>query len=78
LGKTNYAELKSGSVEIDGRRVPASPLSSLAMARRVARRLRGWILDGGFQLSQAVEPLPREGTVRGLREQKPSGTGGAI
>lgn len=78
LKKTNYAELKSGSVAIDGRRVPASSLSSLVMARRVARRLRNWILDGGFRLSQAVEPLPREGVLRPLVEQKPSRMGGAI
>ncbi len=73
LKRTNYAELKSGTVEFGGRRVPCAALSSLAMARRVALTLRDWIRDGGFRLGEAVDPLPRHGSARPLAERTPGG-----
>ncbi|MEM3399547.1 MAG: homocysteine biosynthesis protein [Candidatus Micrarchaeia archaeon] len=65
LGKVSYAQLKSGRIEVGGKRIKCYPLSSLHMAREVAEELKKMIEGGDFMLSQAVENLPRE------REFKP-------
>ncbi len=58
LGLVSYAELKSGSIKIRDRRVPAAPLSSYVGAREIAATLKKWILAGEFTLSPPVAPLP--------------------
>lgn len=63
LGRVSYAELRSGSIELKGRKVPCAPLSSYKVARQIAGALKGWIREGKFLLSAPVEPLPAEGTV---------------
>lgn len=63
LRTTNYAELKSGKIVIDGRETPTAPLSSFSTARKIAERLRQWIERGEFELSTPVEPLSRTATV---------------
>jgi uncharacterized protein (DUF39 family)/predicted transcriptional regulator len=55
---TNYAELKSGKLEVDGREIPVQPLSSLKLAREIAETLKEWILSGKFYISEPVEKLP--------------------
>jgi uncharacterized protein (DUF39 family)/Pyruvate/2-oxoacid:ferredoxin oxidoreductase delta subunit len=66
LKTVSYAELKSGSVDIMGRRIPASPLSSYAMARTIAEELKAWIEKGAFKLSLPVETLPVEADTKPL------------
>ncbi len=58
LGHVSYAELRSGSIELEGRRVPTASLSSLPQARRIADRLKRWIEAGEFLLGRPVDPLP--------------------
>lgn len=58
LGQVSYAELRSGSIMLNGRRVPATPLSSLARAREIAAKLKGWLMEGRFLLQEPVAPLP--------------------
>jgi len=58
LGEVSYAQLKSGAIEIDGREVPTSPLSSYPRAREIAETLKEWISSGRFTLAQPVELLP--------------------
>jgi len=58
LGNTTYAQLKSGSIEIEGKRVPTGSFSSYAKARAVAGHLKQMISDGRFYLSEQVAPLP--------------------
>ncbi|BDZ71037.1 hypothetical protein GCM10025861_15540 [Methanobacterium petrolearium] len=41
--ETNYQELRSGKIEINGREVQTSPLSSLKKALEVAEELKKWI-----------------------------------
>jgi uncharacterized protein (DUF39 family)/NAD-dependent dihydropyrimidine dehydrogenase PreA subunit len=71
LATVSYAQLKSGSVEIEGRRVPASPLSSFAAARRVAEILKYWIEEGVFFLAEPAERLPLRGSAAGMVERPP-------
>ena len=58
LARYNYAQLRSGSVEYQGRRVKTAPMSSLAMAREIALLLKKAIADGEFTLQQPIEMFP--------------------
>jgi uncharacterized protein (DUF39 family) len=73
LRRVNYAELRSGKIELDGRKVPTAPLSSYRVARRIAGVLKDWITEGRFLLSAPVEPLPSEGGVLPLELREGEG-----
>ncbi|HWR97928.1 MAG TPA: homocysteine biosynthesis protein, partial [Candidatus Methanoperedens sp.] len=62
LGEVSYAQLRSGSVTIQGREVPTVSLSSLAKARKIAATLKAWIAAGEFTLAAPAEPLPGPGS----------------
>ncbi|EAX46630.1 protein of unknown function DUF39 [Thermosinus carboxydivorans Nor1] len=70
LGRYSYAELQSGSISLNGRRVRTAPLSSLAKARQIAALLKEWIRTGRFELTHPVAPLPQEATPRPLDIRK--------
>jgi uncharacterized protein (DUF39 family) len=53
-----YAELKSGAISINGKKVVTAGLSSYARAREIANTLKQWIATGGFMLTEPVELLP--------------------
>ena len=67
LKKVNYAELRSGKIEHDGHVIRTSALSSYKYAKKVAGRLKEWIESDKFRLTVPSFPLPREGSVRGLK-----------
>ena len=50
LGKINYEKLRSGTVTVDGKRIPTAPLSSLRKAREIAAELKQWIQVNKFTL----------------------------
>jgi uncharacterized protein (DUF39 family) len=58
LGEISYAELKSGTIEINGKIVPTSPLSSYPMAKRIAGILKDWISSGDFTLGIPQITIP--------------------
>jgi uncharacterized protein (DUF39 family) len=58
LGQVSYAQLKSGTVTLDGKELPTVPLSSMVRAREIAQHLKQWIESGRFLLGEPVEPLP--------------------
>ena len=64
---TNYAELRSGSIEVRGQRVRTAPVASLRKAREIAETLKGWIARGEFLLTEPVQPMPAHSTVKGLK-----------
>ena len=51
-GQVSYAELKSGSIMIKGRKIPTVPLSSMVKARKIADILKKSILKAKFFLTQ--------------------------
>ena len=57
-GEVSYAQLKSGSIEVNGKQVPTAPLSSMVKAREIAETLKGWIRDRKFLLNQPAQLLP--------------------
>jgi uncharacterized protein (DUF39 family) len=67
LGHVSYAQLKSGSLTLDGKEIPAVPLSSLVRAREIARLLKEWLTSGKFLLGEPVEPLPTAEDVHCVR-----------
>ncbi len=62
LGYVSYAELKSGSIELQGRSVPTASLSSYPFAVEIAETLKDWIVTGKFKLSEPVAKLPGPGS----------------
>jgi len=63
LKRVSYAELRSGEVEINGKKIPTQPLSSLYKAREIAEVLKDMIRRGDFLLTKPVQPLPGTGGV---------------
>lgn len=57
-GEVSYAQLKSGTIQVNGNDVPTAPLSSLPMAREIAETLKSWMKDGKFLLSEPAQLLP--------------------
>jgi len=65
LGYLNYEELKSGEVEIQGKKVRTGSLSSYAKALDIAETLKSEIEEGNFLVSEPISPLPQ------VQEMKP-------
>ena len=58
LGQVSYAELRSGSFELDGQSVQCVPLSSMVRAREIAGMLKEWIAKGKFFIGEPQATLP--------------------
>jgi uncharacterized protein (DUF39 family) len=66
LGEVSYAELKTGKIDIMGRTIQSSPLSSYPMAVKIANILKDWIMKNGFtigvpQLQMPTVPYRKKG-----------------
>ena len=64
--KASYSELRSGKVEIKGKDVPSSSLSSYKMAVEITEVLKKWIQERKFYLTSPVETLPIQRVVKPL------------
>jgi len=58
LGEVNYAQLKSGTIEVQGKKVPTSGISSYKNAQVIALDLKDQIKKGKFLLTEKVADLP--------------------
>lgn len=58
IGEVNYAQLKSGEIEIKGKKVPTSGISSYKKALEIANTLKDWIKKGKFLLTEKVADIP--------------------
>ncbi len=61
FGSVSYARLKSGLIQVEGRRVTAAPAHSPRLAEAVAAELIAWLQDGRFPLQLPVSPLSERG-----------------
>jgi len=61
LGEVTYAQLRSGTIEVQGKHVPTASLSSRSRAREIALILKDWIEKGTFLLTSPVAPIPGPG-----------------
>ena len=69
MQRYSYAELRSGMVEYQGKKIRTSSMSSLSGARKVANQLKDWIEHGEFLLNEPALQLPRSGSVKPLLER---------
>ena len=58
LAHVSYAELRSGAIDFQGKKVPTVPLSSMVKAREIAETLKSWIRDGKFFLGEPQMSFP--------------------
>ena len=68
LRTVNYAELRSGQVELNGEQVKTSSLSSYRRAKEVAVELKGWVEAGKMTLALPTRPIDPLKAARPMRE----------
>ncbi|MEI7433753.1 MAG: homocysteine biosynthesis protein [Methanomicrobiales archaeon] len=66
--KVNYAELRSGIVEVNGEEIRTSSLSSYRKAKEVARTLKSWVEQGKMTLVLPTRPINPEKRVKPMHE----------
>jgi uncharacterized protein (DUF39 family) len=66
--RVNYKELKSGHVELNGKKIKCSSLSSLYHARKIAETLKEWIQEGKFYLNPPAETLPTDTVFKPMKQ----------
>jgi uncharacterized protein (DUF39 family) len=59
LGRVNYDKLVSGEIELQGKKIKTSSLSSIYKAREIADILKKQVSGGIFLLSEPLESFPR-------------------
>lgn len=69
MQRYSYEQLRSGTIEYEGRNIRTSSMSSLSGARAVAETLKDWIEHGEFLLNQPCLQFPKEGKLKGLVEK---------
>lgn len=57
-GEVSYAELRSGEIEVAGKKVSTAPLSSRVKALEIAEILKKWIVDNKFEVVEPVAQMP--------------------
>ncbi len=70
LATVNYAQLQSGIVELNGKKIRTAPMSSLSKARDIADLLKQQIVNGKFLLTQKLQDLPGSTALKGLSTKK--------
>ena len=66
LKEITYAELRSGEIELKGKHIPTSSLSSLYKARQITQILKSQIQKGEFMIEKPVQNLPMDRVFRPL------------
>jgi L-aspartate semialdehyde sulfurtransferase len=64
LGKTNYEELQSGEIVIQGKKVKTAPMSSISKAKEICNELKTWIEEKKFYLSEPVQTFPENTSLK--------------
>jgi len=60
LRKVKYSELLSGRVDVNGKTVKSTPLSSFKLAYDIMDELASWISEKRYYFPKEIIPLPRE------------------
>ena len=67
LAHVSYAQFRSGTVDLDGKSIRTSSLSSYKKAREIAQELKQWIDDREFLLTEPVRSMPETSKPRPLQ-----------
>ena len=62
----SYEQLRSGSIEIEGKEIPVGSLSSYHKALKIANLLADEIRRGDFRLAEPVAYLPKDTKMKPL------------
>ncbi|MDP4089292.1 MAG: homocysteine biosynthesis protein, partial [Bacillota bacterium] len=68
LARVSYAELRSGSIDLNGRKIKTAPMSSLYKARKIAAELKDWVKNKSFTLQAPVQVFPGNPSTNTLEE----------
>ncbi|WP_319777644.1 homocysteine biosynthesis protein [Maridesulfovibrio sp.] len=60
LAHVTLEELKSGSINLNGKDIPTVPLTSHSISLEIANKLKDWIQKGDFLLTEPVEEIESE------------------
>lgn len=66
LAKVSYAQLKSGFVEINGKKIRTSPMTSMHKSKEIAVILKEMIQKGEFTLTEPVVTFPMNNALNSL------------
>ncbi|MBN2559328.1 MAG: homocysteine biosynthesis protein [Phycisphaerae bacterium] len=66
LARVSYEQLRSGEIEVEGRKVAVGSLSSYFKALEIAHLLADEIRKGDFHLSEPIAPLPKNTAMKPL------------
>lgn len=66
LGRVSYSELRSGTIELNGKTVKTAPITSLYKSRKIAEELKAWITAGQFYLQEPIQGFPQGNAVKPL------------
>ena len=66
MGTTNYKDLQSGEIQINGKKIRTAPLSSISKARTIASELKKWISNKEFYLTEPVQLFPAKTSLNKL------------
>jgi len=69
LGYVDYQSLRSGKIEVKGKEVRSSSISSYAKAREICETLKERIDKGEFRLNEPMEFLPSQTNFNNLEER---------
>ncbi len=64
--RVNYEQLRSGEIEVDGKKIAVASLSSYHKALEIANLLADEIRRGKFLLSAPLQPLPKNTAMKSL------------
>jgi uncharacterized protein (DUF39 family) len=64
--KVNYEQLRSGEVDIEGKKIPVGSISSYPKALKIANLLADEIRRGDFILAEPHAPLPKDNAMKPL------------
>jgi uncharacterized protein (DUF39 family) len=64
--EVTYAELMSGEIELRGKQVPTSSLSSMYKARQISEALKNQVLKGDFMIERPVQNFSMDRVFKGL------------
>ncbi len=70
ITRYTYEQLKSGKVEINGKMVPTSTMTSMVISREIAQILKDTIKRGEFFLQEPIKNIAGLGEFKALKEDK--------
>jgi uncharacterized protein (DUF39 family)/CBS domain-containing protein len=69
LREISYKELKSGYIDLNGKKIKCSSMSSLYYARKIANELKKRIQEGKFFLNPPAETLPTDNIYKPMKQK---------